>query len=230
MTFRHGHAPFRGASKTYVVWNGILTRCTNPHSVAFRLYGARGITVCERWLDFANFLADMGERPAGKTIDRYPDQRGNYEPGNCRWATWMEQQRNRTNNRRIEARGLNLTLAEWAERTGCNESVLRQRIDLLGWTVERALSQPLKEAAVVKVGEIAKTTKQWSIELGAQEDLVYLRIKRGWDPIEAATTPVRKGNYRRANPRAEIDPMQAQQASLIDNVPLLQTSATSDPF
>jgi hypothetical protein len=69
-------------------------RCTNPMSKDWKKYGGRGVTVCERWDDFTNFLADMGERPQGMTIDRV-DNLGNYEPGNCRWATTTQQQQNR---------------------------------------------------------------------------------------------------------------------------------------
>jgi hypothetical protein len=73
----------------------MLARCNNPKRDKYKDYGGRGITVCERWLEFENFLEDMGERPEGKTLDRYPNKNGNYEPGNCRWATHSQQMRNR---------------------------------------------------------------------------------------------------------------------------------------
>jgi hypothetical protein len=73
----------------------MLARCTRPAHKSFARYGAAGVTVCRQWFDFSVFLADMGERPPGKTLDRWPDPAGNYEPGNCRWATPTEQRLNR---------------------------------------------------------------------------------------------------------------------------------------
>jgi hypothetical protein len=112
---------------TYYSWSGMVQRCTNPKSKQWPDYGGRGITVCDRWLTFANFLADMGERPRGLSIDRI-NVNGSYEPGNCRWATAAEQAQNqrRTKLRREDViairRGNRATAAAIAAARGIRPS------------------------------------------------------------------------------------------------------------
>lgn len=92
----HGHAPYKYSrqTSTYHIWSNMLARCSNPRVPHYRYYGGRGISVCARWATFENFLADMGERPPGLSLDRLNND-GNYEPGNCAWRTATEQVRNR---------------------------------------------------------------------------------------------------------------------------------------
>lgn len=94
-TIKHGHCK-RGVPRTatYKAWCDMKSRCLNPNRQDFHYYGGRDIKVCDRWLSFENFLADMGERPDGLTLERL-NNNGNYEPSNCRWATWSEQNQNK---------------------------------------------------------------------------------------------------------------------------------------
>src|ERR1700730_11088400 len=113
----HGHARHvRGRpSPEYVAWVGMHDRCTREKRDSYKHYGGRGITVCERWNEFENFLADMGPKPSRKhEIDRSPDNNGNYEPGNVRWATRIQQTNNTRVNHLLTIDGQTLTVAEWA--------------------------------------------------------------------------------------------------------------------
>lgn len=125
-------------SRTYASWGSMKARCSNTKIKRNLEYINRGITVCERWLQFENFLADMGERPEGKSLDRI-NNNGDYEPNNCRWATPKEQMNNTNVNRRITHQGTSKRLHEWALIAGVSPDTFRTRIRR-GWTMERALS------------------------------------------------------------------------------------------
>jgi len=120
------------------------TRCTNEGREKFASYGARGITVCDRWLhSFENFLADMGPRPKGTTLGRKDNNRG-YEPDNCRWETPIQQARNTRKNLVFTHDGLTLTLPEWAERIGCAYQALYMRLWKCKWSFEKAITTPFR--------------------------------------------------------------------------------------
>ena len=140
----HGASTDLRSSVGYGCWEAMWMRCTNPKNSHYASYGGRGITICERWRDFRNFLADMGPRPSRMhTIDRYPDNNGNYEPGNCRWATHRQQHRNMRTNRFVTFRGRSLCLMDWSKEVGISHGVLSYRIRA-GWDVERAFSEPVR--------------------------------------------------------------------------------------
>lgn len=138
---------YRGDGRTslpeYDVWNGMIDRCCRPKCSGYKHYGGRGITICKRWRDsFWAFFHDMGPRPpSGYSIDRINND-GNYEPGNCRWATRTEQARNTRVNRIITHDGKTMCLAEWAEYAVVSDHVIGARLKL-GWDFQEALETPL---------------------------------------------------------------------------------------
>lgn len=137
--FKHG----KHNSPTYKSWQSMRTRCLNPNDSHHARYGAVGIVVCERWHDFRNFYADMGERPIGMTLDRFPNKLGNYEPSNCRWATMTEQENNKTNNVVVDAEGESRTVMEWSRVKGIYYHTLLKRLQA-GWSADRALNEPTR--------------------------------------------------------------------------------------
>jgi len=132
-----------GMSQTriYNIWKGMLRRTTNPDDSAYPHYGGRGIAVCERWQSLDGFLADMGPTYADDLTLERVDVGGDYEPGNCRWATVAEQARNKRNTRLLEFRGRALVISDWAKVLGVSAKTLTSRIYQYGWSVERALTE-----------------------------------------------------------------------------------------
>lgn len=129
--------------RLYRVWSTMIQRCTNPNSTNYCYYGAKGIKVCERWRIYANFCADVSPtyRP-GLTLDRYPNNNGDYEPDNFRWASPSEQTQNsRGNSKLVTINGITLNHKQWAERTGISYNTLNFRLRT-GWSLEDALTRP----------------------------------------------------------------------------------------
>ena len=127
-------------SPLYGVWQTMKQRCCNPNCRGFKWYGAKGVKVCDEWLDFTSFYewAMRSGYRKGLTIDRI-DSSKDYEPRNCRWVTMSQQQSNKHNNFLIEYNGEVHTLTEWSKLTGIPRSTLSNRFHLLGWSPERAL-------------------------------------------------------------------------------------------
>lgn len=140
--FKHGQS----RSPEWEAWHSLRSRCENPRLAGYAAYGGRGIRVCVRWSGkhgFENFLADVGRRPSpSHSIDRFPDNDGNYEPGNVRWATAAEQATNRRNTVRITIDGETKTLVEWVRLYSQDLELVRQRIDRRGWVPHLALITP----------------------------------------------------------------------------------------
>lgn len=127
-------------TKTYSSWENMLTRCNNPNNNRYQYYGNKGITVCERWLIFENFLTDMGERPEGTSLDRIDNNKGYYKE-NCRWATEITQANNKSTNRFITYKGETYTLKQWGRILGVNSVTISSRLKR-GWTLEEAFQVP----------------------------------------------------------------------------------------
>lgn len=128
-------------SGTFRSWASMITRCTNTKVPSYQRYGARGVKVCDRWKSFSNFLSDMGERPQGTSLDRI-DNDGNYELGNCRWATSAQQNNNSSHNRRITIDGVTKTIEDWSRHSGIEQSTLSHRYKR-GWAGAKFIS-PLR--------------------------------------------------------------------------------------
>lgn len=120
----------------YQLWAGMHARCKRHPE-----YAGRGIKVCDRWQNFANFVADMGERPKGMTLDR-KDVNGNYDPNNCRWATRLEQAENTTRNAYLECDGVKMTVSQWSRQLGVDQRTLNRRRSI-GWTDEEVIKTPI---------------------------------------------------------------------------------------
>jgi hypothetical protein len=116
----------KNLTPTYSCWIGMRARCNNPRHPQFRHYGGRGIRVCDRWNSYANFLADMGEKPRGLSLER-SNVDGDYEPGNCRWATQREQMRNMRITRRVTIEGKTYVAADLADQIGVKTDTIVKR-------------------------------------------------------------------------------------------------------
>ena len=144
----YGKTHRRKDERLYSVYRNMKNRCENKNNKAFKWYGGKGIKVCDEWNgeqgyeNFKKWALSTGYLPS-LTLDRI-DSDGNYEPNNCRWASWKTQQNNRSNNRFITFDGETLSISEWAERLGTTYGTLKTRINL-GWNIEDVLTKPIRK-------------------------------------------------------------------------------------
>lgn len=133
---------------TYNSWKAMINRCDRVTHCKYSRYGGRGITYHPSWKLFDNFIRDMGNRPGREyTLDRYPDPDGNYAPDNCRWATKLEQMRNRECNHYVTLDGETKCMTDWASFYGIKLTTIYDRV-ARGWTVQRAIMQPVRKVSV----------------------------------------------------------------------------------
>lgn len=126
-------------TSTYRSWQEMIQRCTNYNAISYPRYGGRGIKVEPCLCKFENFMEYMGEKPVGKTLDRWPNNNGDYRRGNLRWATPREQANHRRSNRVVTYRNRTLTIAEWSRNIGIAAPTIRERLNR-GWSIEEALT------------------------------------------------------------------------------------------
>jgi len=170
-------------SPTYHTWTGMKDRCGNRKNKRFHRYGARGISVCDRWESFENFLADMGEKPPGMSLDRI-DNNGNYCPENCRWATGKQQARNKSNNTLMTHAGKTQTMQEWSEELGITSSTISWRLQR-GWSDEQCLlGRPQKNGRFITYSGTTKNIMDWCTELKLNYTTVHRRFEKGWSDAE----------------------------------------------
>lgn len=198
---KHGELCRGNHSKEADIWVSMLQRCRNPSCESFPNYGGRGITVCERWSGddgLSNFIADMGRKPSGCSIDRI-DNDGPYSPENCRWATRKEQQRNRRANCNVTIGTETKCLTEWAEVLGINIKTVYKRIHVFGWEPLRALTEPVtgrgRRANALTVNGETRPISEWSAISGITTGTIRDRLRFGWTAENAVFQPLqRKGN------------------------------------
>lgn len=187
----------RCRTPAYRSWSAMNQRCNYLGHKNWKHYGGRGIKICKRWKSFKLFLEDMGPRPPKHTLERV-DYNKDYTPSNVIWADAKTQARNKINNVVCTFRGKTQTLIEWSEELKLPYSRLRIRLNVLGWTVDRAFTTPSQVRSSTKdhtytVNGETHNLKDWSVLVGVPYKTMLTRINQlGWSPKKAITTPSRK--------------------------------------
>jgi hypothetical protein len=187
-----------GMSETslYKTWLSMRGRCHRPTEQSYKDYGGRGISVCDEWRnDFQAFAAYVGVKPSQlHSLDRI-DNNGNYEPGNVKWSTRVEQATNRRSSTAVEFNGQVKTLTEWSELTGINRYTISERIRSMGWSTEKALTTPVR-SRLIKYDSQEKTMAQWGVLLGIKPDALAWRIKKWGIDKAMSFSKVPAGQWR----------------------------------
>jgi hypothetical protein len=179
----------------YEVWRSMIRRCHDPKFKHFKNYGARGIAVCPEWRQsFWQFVADLGERPVGYTLERKNNSLG-YAPGNVKWATADEQALNKRTNRLLTVSGVTKTMQEWSDARGLPKTTLLNRIRR-GWSdaeVVMTTAQPkASDHCIFPRGGFKECQK-----LGLNPETVKSRLRRGWSWSRAITESIRREHASR---------------------------------
>ena len=175
----------------YRSWQHMKSRCFNPNHKNYLDYGGRGIKVCDLWLNFENFLADMGLKPTAKySIDRI-DNDGDYCPDNCKWSTQKEQSNNRRSNRFITIKNETLTMAQWAEKMGIDKQLIFRRLSYK-WSEFDAVMTPVHTVKLITIDFTTLKIVEWENKMGFKRMTIQNRLNRGWSEFDAVMTPIKQ--------------------------------------
>lgn len=177
------------ASPEYDARAHMKKRCLDPDHRNWHQYGGKGVVVCAEWLhDFPAFLAHVGPRPSPKhSLDRFPDNTGNYEPGNVRWATRDEQAWNMRTNRLVTVSGRTMCVGAWAKETGLPRSTIIHRLDLGSTDTQVVATEDMRHRKLTAFG-YTLSIPEWLERTGIRHNTLRSRLQRGWSS-ERALTP-----------------------------------------
>lgn len=185
----HGHTKGGKFTKEYAAWANMHARCYRRSSPMYHRYGGRGIAVCKRWHSFENFLSDMGEKPQGKSLERINNDR-NYSPKNCRWATSIEQNSNKSSNRFFTYNGTTMTVAAWAKKLGIHPTTLAARLRRYGQEdIDKVVAKQGLNKRLISYQGQTQSLVDWAKAIGISREALSQRINAyGWS-LERALVP-----------------------------------------